>query len=129
MKNKQTSEYLSEFLRFVDSVNREYSSAYQAVGVADKATQDYLHQLELGEYSSRQRTATALANNLKERRENKDIVAILKPIYDFICGKPQIINELKKILGEVRKQEGNKARYYYPRVVEDIEISRQQTSR
>mgnify|MGYP000360447473 CR=1 FL=1 len=129
MKNKQSSEYLSEFLRFIESVNKEYSSSYQAVGVADKVTQDYLHQLELGEYSSRQRTATALANNLKERRENKDVIAILKPIYDFISTKPQVINELKKILGEVRKQEGNKARYYYPRVVEDLEISRQQTSR
>ena len=92
----------------------------------DKTTQDYLHQLELGEYSARQKTATALAKNLKIRRENKDIVSILKPISDFISTYPQPINELKKVLGEIRKQERTKTRYYYPRVVKDLEIYKQQ---
>lgn len=126
MKNKQTSEYLSDFLRFLDVANKEYSSAYEAVGRADKTTQDYLHQLELGEYSTRRKTATALANNLKNRRENKDIVAILKPIFDFTSKYQNIINELRKILGEIRKQERNTIRYYYPRVIEDLDICKQQ---
>ena len=129
MKNKQASEYISDFLHFLDAAQKEYNSAYTAVGTADKITQDYLHQLELGEYSARQRTATALANNLKNRRENKDVTAILKPIFDFICNHPQIISELRKILGETRKQERNTIRYYYPRVIEDLEICRQQNNR
>lgn len=126
MKDKQTSDYISEFLRFIDSASKEYNAAYNAVGIADKTTQDYLHQLELGEYSARQKTATALAKNLKIRRENKDIVSILKPIFDFVSTYPQAINELKKVLGEIRKQERTKTRYYYPRVVKDLEIYKQQ---
>lgn len=122
--NKQTSEYISDFLSFCDFATKGFNAATEAVGQADKATCDYLHQIELGEYKDRAKTTTALAKNLRIRRENKDVVETLSPIVEWINKNQGAINTLKNVLGVVRKKERSTERYYYPRVVMDLEISK-----
>ena len=127
-KDKLASQRLSSFLNFLTTVEEDYRINYDTVNQTDKETQDYLHQLELGTPKARAKTATALAHCRQRRREAKDIVGNLEPLYDFIVdpeNKP-FIQKLKRVLGETRKAEKIMTRYYYPRVVEDLEFVKEQ---
>jgi hypothetical protein len=122
--NKNPSEYISEFLDFISSVQSSYNDCYEEMKKQEKLTQDYLHSLELGElkYEERNRIATKLATNRKDRRYFKDRVEEYEPIVKFLSeqNNMRVINQLKQVLGEVRKQENyHKDRFYVPRVLKE----------
>lgn len=121
--DKKTSEYIRDFNSFVRSILKEYNSYFTIVGNCDKETQDYLHQIELGEYKDRGKTATSLHNCRIKRREAKDCLEILQPIKDWIDRNQGAVNALNTTLGAVRNKERNSPRYYYPRIVDDLPIA------
>lgn len=76
---------------------------------ADNKMQDILHRIELGEnYPEDYITmGIAQANIRKERRVAKDVVKITYPIVQWVNKNQKTINELEKLLGDVRKAEKN----------------------
>lgn len=86
----------------------------------DRLTQDYLHQLELGEltYKERAKVATKLQQCRQMRRIHKDTAEILEPLITYLeteKGK-QLINLLREVLGKTRKtEERMETRVYWPR--------------
>ena len=107
--DKYFSEYITEFLNFLSGVESSYQFSVDEMQTQEKLTQDYLHSLELDnlDYKERSKIATKLATNRKDRRYYKDKVEEYQPIIEFL-NNPQnkkVINELKNVLGQVRKQE------------------------
>lgn len=122
---KNVSDYLSEFLCALRQFKTDYKSAVEEIPRCDSETQDLLHQLELGSYDARNRTATRIAHVRQRRRVCKDTVAQLQAIIDFINMPESVkfINQLNEILGKTRKAERNlENRVYFPRVVMDLEF-------
>jgi hypothetical protein len=122
MSNKLPSEYLSEFLNFITDAQTYYKFCYDEVNNQDKLTQDYLHSLELDDLKGgeRNKLATKLVANRKDRRYYKDRVEELEPIVQFFedPAHKKTLDKLKNILGQVRKMEGyHKDRTYKPRVL------------
>lgn len=125
MKNKLPSEQISQFLDFVAEAQRLYKFCSDEVNSQDKLTQDYLHSLELGEMScgERNKLATKLAINRKDRRYYKDRVEELEPVAHFFAdpAHKKVLDHLKQVLGKVRKAESyHKDRKYKPRVLKDV---------
>ena len=59
MKEKEVSEVISDFLKFVRQCENDYQAAREAVSVEDKRLQDLLHEFELAEAANVKRpTAT-----------------------------------------------------------------------
>lgn len=127
--DKKVSLYYKEFLDAMRVFQRAYDYSYGEVNRCDKTTQDLLHQLELGTYDERRKTATALANIRKERRTHKDMTLVLQPFFDLLntdTGKA-FIKALQKTLGDTRKVEINlQNRQYYPRVLQQLAICQRQ---
>lgn len=123
MPQLNTSEYIHNFNVFVKSILSEYNYYFELVNKCDKATNDYLHQIELGERKDRNKTATALARCRRQRREAKDKLAILQPIKDWIDKSQAALGALNTTLGNVRAKEKVSPRYYYPRIIEDLPIA------
>ena len=92
--------------------------------ILDKATQDCLHQLELGNAKEARKILPQLTKIRKARRIYKDYIEILEPFYTFITHSEysKMFNILDSdILGKVRKEERAKAeRKYYPRVLNEL---------
>lgn len=122
--NKKPSEYISEFLNFVAEAQVQHRIYGEEVNNQDKLTQDYLHSLELDDLKrdERSKIATRLALNRKDRRYYKDRVEEVEPIVEFF-EDPQnkkVLDKLKKILGDTRRQESyHKDRKYTPRVLKE----------
>lgn len=122
--NKNPSEYISEFLDFISNINSAYNDCLDEMKKQEQLTQDYLHSLELDDlrYDERNKIATKLATNRKDRRYFKDRVEEYEPIIKFL-NEPknkQLINQLKQVLGECRKMENRHCnRFYIPRVLKD----------
>lgn len=117
-KKKTTSEYLADFLNFVSSATKDYDYYFDLVNRCDKETQDHLHALEFGESTERPKIATALAKTRKTRREGKDAVTVLEPLVEFYNTNEAVFNQMKQLLGTIRKKEKSlQGRKYYPRVV------------
>ena len=122
--DKKPSEYLTEFLTFVSDAQSQYRFCSEEVSNQDKLTQDYLHSLELDNLKcdERSKVATKLAINRKDRRYYKDRVEELEPIVRFF-EDPQnkkMLDKLREVLGQTRKQEGyHKYRVYVPKVLKE----------
>lgn len=115
------SEKLSDFLNFIRLAQTEYKNAFDEVNTKDKQTQDYLHDLELGglTYKERCKVATQIAKCRKERRHYKDVSETLEPLALFFEDPKNIkvLNELMQILGKMRKSEQyHENRNYKPRI-------------
>lgn len=124
MRNKLPSEQLSQFLDFVSESQRLYKFCSDSVNTQDKLTQDYLHSLELGELScgERNKLATKLATNRKDRRYYKDRVEELEHIVKFFDdpANKKMLDRMKQVLGQTRKAESyHKDRTYKPRVLKE----------
>lgn len=123
---KKSSEYISEFLNFVSEAQAKHRIYSEEVANQDKLTQDYLHSLELDDLKcdERSKVATKLAINRKDRRYYKDRVEEFEPIVKFF-EDPQhkkILEKMKQVLGETRKQEGRHInRQYKPRILKTKE--------
>ena len=119
------SEFIESFLNRLDEVRPEYDWHYRNVGVKDLENQDFLHELELvcDSWQERSRLATKWRKSRIERRESKNMVAVLEPVVKFLDDEAnrKVINRLRGVLGEVRKQEGAlKGKVYRKRVTEEM---------
>ena len=78
----QFSETISNFGNMVVEAKSDYEWNNSEISRLDRLTQDYLHQLELGDLSYRERAkvATQLAEVRQLRRASKDTVDILEPL-------------------------------------------------
>ena len=122
---KTISTDIANFLNFCRQGNSTYDIYSKDLEKCDKATQDLLHQLELGSYKDRQRTATKLSRVRQARRAYKDYMEIYSPLYDFLhkSENEKFIKLLQEVLGEVRKQERRiNNRTYKPRVIKDLDF-------
>ena len=123
---KNPSEYITEFLNFLSSVESSYKFCLAEMKKQEQLTQDYLHSLELDnlKYEERNKVATKLATNRKDRRYYKDRVEEYEPIVKFLNEQKNknVVNQLKQVLGEVRKMENyHKDRFYIPKVLKEKE--------
>lgn len=118
------SSSISDFCDMVTRTRRDYEWNNDEISRLDRLTQDYLHQLELGElgYKERAKIATKLAECRRLRRASKDTVETLKPFIDFIDSDKgrQAMNLMKEALGKTRKIEENmKTRCYRYKVLKE----------
>ena len=121
---KNPSEYITEFLNFLSSVESSYNFCLSEMKKQEQLTQDYLHSLELDnlKYEERNKVATKLAINRKDRRYYKDRVEEYEPIVKFLNEQKNknVVNQLKQVLGECRKAENyHKDRFYIPKVLKE----------
>jgi N-glycosylase/DNA lyase len=122
--DKKPSEYISEFLNFVAEAQVQYRLCSEEEDRQEKLTQDYLHSLELDDLKCNERSkiATKLAINRKDRRYFKDRVEEFEPIVKFFEEQQnkKMLDKLKEVLGQVRKQENyHKYRTYIPKVLKE----------
>lgn len=110
-ENPKYSHQIEDLLNLFNTIESDYAWNCNEVNRLDKLTQDYLHDLELGNlnYSERSKVATKLSQCRKLRRESKDTVEILEPFYDFLINdKGKNIKSLtQELLGKTRKIENH----------------------
>ena len=128
MKELKTSEILSSFIKFLEQCKNEYYFCEDELNKQEALTQDLLHKIEFNEggRNERNRAATILKNCRQDRRAFKDRTEELEPLVSFICDESgkHLINQLKNVLGEVRKKENyHKNRFYIPRVLKDFKLN------
>lgn len=118
---KEASEVLSDFLKFIRQCEDGYQAAREAVGVEDKRLQDLLHEMEFAEgENAKRRAATKLRNSRRERRRQKDEMKRLELIVNFFNEQNHrsTVKKIDQLLGRQRKEEEylKSNRVYYPRV-------------
>ena len=105
----QFSETISNFCNMVTDAKSDYEWNNSEISRLDRLTQDYLHQLELGDlsYHERAKVATQLVEVRQLRRASKDTVDILEPFIEFIDSDKgrQTMNLMREALGKTRKVE------------------------
>lgn len=122
MREEKQSEIISAFLKLLDDVPKEYKVACDFVNEKDKEAQDIMHEVELNQLKTNEKAKlmTELQNNRRERRYWKDKVDEYQPLNDYLNQSKEfknIINQLKQILGKVRKAEKYlEERTYKPRI-------------
>ena len=122
------SDCITDFLDFIKAAEGEYKHYSQLMETENKLSQDILHKLELETTKApeRNRIATRLATCRKDRRFYKDHVEELEPIYQLVTDpkmKP-FVEQLKQVLGQVRKQEKyHQSRTYRPKVLNNPEAN------
>lgn len=117
------SESISEFCKMIEEAIEDYKWNYDEVNRLDKLTQDYLHQLELGDldYRGRAKVATQLAQCRQLRRKSKDTVEVLDPLIEFLDSDKgrNMMKSMRETLGKTRKvEERMKTRVYRYRVLD-----------
>lgn len=122
MREQKQSEIISAFLKLLDNVPKEYTTACDFVNEKDKEVQDIMHEAELNQLRTNEKAKlmTELQNNRRERRYWKDKVDEYQPLNDYLNQSKEfknVINQLKQVLGKVRKAEKYlEERTYKPRV-------------
>ena len=98
---------IESFLNFLREAEEIYKTSYDKVNELDKLTQDYLHDIELGDfdYKGRAKIATKLKETRQARRKYKDVTLTLQPVKEWVQLHKGTINELQQTLGKVRKEE------------------------
>lgn len=107
MKSARVSKAIEDFLNYIGSIQKLYLLNSESVNQLDKETQDLLHDLELGDfdYKERAKIATKLRKVRKDRRYFKDLAEEQSPLNDWCIKNKDSINQLKNVLGAIRKQE------------------------
>lgn len=83
-QEKEPSEVLSEFLKYIEHCRIQYKAARDAVYTEDKRLQDLLHELEFAEdKAERNRVATKFQRSRRERRRQKDEMMRLEQIVEL----------------------------------------------
>jgi len=114
-------DILKDFIKSMNTAKQEYEFYSNKVTQLDRATQDLLHQIELGSTKERNKWATQLSQTRKERRYAKDKADELEPIYDYIKGYQPHIKNIERLLGDVRKKKNLlKNRKYSPKVIKNL---------
>lgn len=103
----RVSYNIESFLNFIRDAEELYKTSYDKVNELDKLTQDYLHDIELGDfdYRGRAKIATKLKETRQARRKYKDVTVTLQPVKEWVQLHKGTINELQQLLGKVRKEE------------------------
>lgn len=103
----KSSEQLSSFLSFCRDVQSQYSNCTTELDKCEQATQDLLHQLEIGLSRDRGKFATKLSHVRKQRRNYKNFVDINKVLVEYMQSDEfvRVYRRLEQMLGEVRKKE------------------------
>lgn len=112
------SDHLAAFLVWLRDIRQDYNIALAELDEEENATQDILHQLELGEdrYHDCARLALALQEVRRRRRQVKDRLTVLQPIIGWLAENAKTIKTLERLLGEMRKLEKSLiGRSYHPK--------------
>ena len=122
-QEKEPSEVLSDFLKYIEHCRIQYKAACDAVKTEDKRLQDLLHELEFAEdKAERNRVATKFQRSRRERRRQKDEMMRLELIANFFDEPTpkSALGKMQQLLGKQRKNEEflNGERHYNPRVKE-----------
>ena len=121
---KTLSEQLADFLDLLKDVPASYNYMVDNMKEQDAATQDILHSYELDDlkYKERAKLSTTLGQVRKKRRAYKDGVEELEPLFKFVNDNKRFLDNLRNVLGDVRKAEKyHSGRKYYPRLLKDID--------
>ena len=111
----------------VTEAKSDYDWNSSEISRLDRLTQDYLHQLELGNlsYHERAKVAEKLAKTRQLRRASKNTVEILEPLIEFIDSEKgkQTMNLMREALGKTRKAEkAMENRVYRYKVLDEEDI-------
>ena len=119
---------IESFLNFLREAEEIYRTSYDKVNELDKLTQDYLHDIELGDfdYKGRAKIATKLKETRQARRKYKDVTLTLQPVKEWVQLHKGTINELQQLLGKVRKEEKALTNRIYIRKV-DTDVGEKST--
>lgn len=119
---KRLSEQIKSFLDFLDECQELNSMAYSGVGEEDKRHQDLIHAIEFEHNPDKiAQIGIRLHQNRMERRVYKDLFEVTDPVVQFIRDpqNKKTLNQMKQLLGEVRKVEKrHENRAYIPRIHE-----------
>jgi hypothetical protein len=121
LKKAKQSEVISTFLKLVDTIQKEYETAYEIVSEKDKELTDITHKAELNSLKQNEKAKlmTELQHNRRERRYWKNKVDEFAPLHELMSNSKEFkstIAQLKQVLGKVRKaEEYLENRTYKPR--------------
>ena len=118
MDVQDASKALDAFLTFLREAEQQLHMATAAEMEAYAQTNDILHSVELEDQGKED--CLALVYKLKavrrNRREAKDLSAVLTPVAEWVDANRATVKALEKLLGEVRKaQRAAESRIYTPR--------------
>lgn len=119
MYSKNIEDFLN-FIRMAEATNKEDLESQK---LCDFETQDILHELELFPHNGvdMMKLTKSLRVIRQKRRDIKDRTTEAEPILAWAEKHKGVINELKQVLGEVRKREQghvNRAYMYRTDVVQ-----------
>lgn len=110
--DKKPSETLNEFLRFLETAEDEYKSAYADVGAEDNKLQTFLHDMEFApNQAERNKIATKLQQSRRNRRKAKDRVQLYEKLHELYTDK-QYAN-LLKALRRLQNDQVTREKYLY----------------
>ena len=117
-KGMKKSDIVTQFIQLTDVAKQISLVASDEVHKQDLLTNDFLHQLELGSAKERNKIATQIATSRKDRRYYKDQIEEVQALLEWMEGNKKALNELKQVLGKMRKtEEWHEDRAYVPRVL------------
>ena len=118
---------IQTFCNSMEELEKEYEWCKEKMSEMDRITQDYLHKLELEnlKYDGRAKIATKLTKIRRERREYKDTMMVLEPLYEYMKSDKghATLNQLRKVQGQVRQADERMRRQTYkPKVLNEEEM-------
>lgn len=101
------STELNSFLSFLRTCEESNRLAILTENDMDRQTQDILHNIELNENSQYDYICQGftLRDIRRKRRKAKDIKEATAPICNWMKENRKVINDLERLLGDIRKQE------------------------
>ena len=123
---KQTVTYskqIENINTFIRDSWKQYEYYSELLKTKDGEITDLEHEMELATYDNARNKLGSLRKTLKERRDAKDMVEILKSITECLNKYSGFCNDLGKVLGDVRRVEKyHRNRRYCARVRTDLTI-------
>lgn len=119
----EAEKVLQDYAVLLEKSNRDYNYYFNKVNELDLATQDLLHQIELGEKTSTTKWAKQLMLIRQQRRYVKDMAMMLEPINAYYLENKKEVNRIQNLIGTIRKNEKYlNNRTYNPRVIKTLTI-------
>lgn len=107
LEYEKPSKAIKEFISLVDSANNNLPFLEEGLELANAASSDLLHYIELEQPSASQmvKVYKKQQENRRVRRELKDRIELAKPISQWKKRHTQACKELTELLGVIRKIE------------------------
>lgn len=118
MEVSDVSKGLDTFLTFLREAEQQLRMATATEMEAYAQTNDILHSVELEDHDEEgYLTLGVMLKAVRQnRREAKDLSAVLTPVVEWVDANRATVKALEKLLGEVRKaQRAAESRIYTPR--------------